>query len=98
MVDKNLATRLGNAMAGFINRWIRKNCDGPIYAGTILSALLTHASQVLAAAPEEDRAKLFQESVIVLLSGADTAVAVSFHTADDVKDMLLDGVKTQGNA
>ena len=98
-VDKETATRLADDMATFINDWILENCNGRISAGVVISALLSHASLQIAKVPEQDRDHLFRDAVLILVSGADAAVAVSFH---GVKDMpappSLATVKPEGTA
>ncbi len=99
MVDKELATRLADEMAEWMNDWIRENCNGRISAGIVVSALLSHAGLQIAKVPEEDRDRLFRDAVLVLLGGSDASLAVSFHGVDDVPaPPSLETAKPQGNA
>ena len=99
-VDKDIATRLGDDVGDFVNKWIAANHAGPVPANEILSMLMTHAARLIQLAPDMGhRAHLIGEAVSVLVEISEAPVAVSvFMCSPETQDDMLRAAEPAGRA
>lgn len=98
-VDKDLATKLGDAVGDFVNQWAKEHNGGALPGNEALSMLITHAGKLIAGCPcPEARARLISQAIGALVASAEAPVIVSVCPVVDAEDAALLSVEPAGRA
>lgn len=96
-VDKDLATKLGDAVGDFVNRWAKEHNGGALPGNETLSMLITHAGKLIANCPCPE-ARLINQAIGVLVASAEAPVIVSVCAVGDAEAAALLSVQPAGRA